>query len=396
MKKKSLFKASVFTMLAALLFVNACIPDIPLPEETPQDEYAVDNLPGLVNPPYELDEEILKDLVKLIERCVFGKIHSLLIIHNDSLVLEEYFRGWSRHMRHYCFSTTKSVTSALIGIAIDQGKIDGVNGKLLGFFPEYDDIMNIDERKESITLENLLTMSSGFAWDEISTPYLDIFGKLNPQNDANKMIQSSDWIKYMLDLPMSDDPGVKFVYSTGGTMLLSGIIKNKTGQSAEEFAEENLFAVLGITSWEWETGPNGISDTGGGRGGLYLHPVNMALFGYLYLKEGWLNGERVISESWVEESTAKHTVVKNPYSGTDWSDYGYQWWRCTDDSVEGYLKTNDMFYAFGYGGQFIFVIPHLNMVVVITAENFARFRAYGFFPATKMLFDYILPAVKEG
>ena len=386
MKKIILLTGSIF-IIVAVLFFSACSPDFPPPDETPQAEYSIDSLPGSVDPPYELDEEMLANLVKRIKIGAFGNIHSLIIIHNDSLVMEEYFRGWTRHMLHYCMSVTKSVTSALIGIAIDQGKIDGLDDKLLSFFPEYDDIENLDERKESIILEHVLTMTPGFTWDEASSPPTDPSGNPNPENDLGKMTLSSDWIKYMLDLPMSNDPGTKFVYNTGGAILLSGIIQNKTGQSAEEFAEDNLFSVLGITNWEWSSGPNGINDTGGGpSGGLLLHPVNMAMFGYLYLKNGLLNGEQIVPENWVKESTAKHIAVKEA------EDYGCLWWSPTDNLVENHLKTNDLFFARGFAGQFIFIVPHLNMVVVTTSVNILKdYNSLAF----EILFDHILPAVRE-
>jgi CubicO group peptidase (beta-lactamase class C family) len=250
-------------------------------------------------------------------------------------------------MLHYCWSATKSITSALIGIAIDQGKINSLNEQLLSFFPEYDDIANIDGRKESITFENVLTMSAGFDWD-VETSTL-------------KMIQSRDWIKYVLDLPMSDVPGTKYVYNNGGSHLLSGIITNQTGQSAEEFAEENLFSKIGVTKWEWKTDPNGLTNTDGMYGGLYLHPVNMAMFGYLCLKNGVLNGEQVISEDWVKISTSKHIERNDPNNGEFIGYYGYQWL---------FFKDGNTYFAAGKAGQFIFVMPGLNMVVVMTAENF--------------------------
>ncbi len=269
-------------------------------------------------------------------------------------------------MRHYCNSVTKSFTSALIGIAIDQGKINGVDEKLLSFFPEYNEIANLDERKESITLENVLTMSAGFTWDEWSTPYG------HPENASTKMAGTSDWNKYVLDLPMNDNPGTKFVYNSGCTLLLSGIIANKTGQSAEEFAKENLFNALGITNWEWLTSPNEITNTGWG---LFLHPVNMAMFGYLYLKNGLLNGEQVVSEDWVNESTSNHI-----------DPYGYQWWMIPNVFVETYPEADGAYYAIGYGGQYIFVLPNLNMVVVFTAENYVTDTNFAF----NILWAYIL------
>jgi len=119
----------------------------------------------------------------------YGNIHSVIIIHNDGLALEEYFMEWNRHMLHMCASVTKSFTSSLIGIAIEEGYISGLEEEILNFFPEYDDIENLDERKESITFENVLTMTGGFTWDEIGIPYTDSEGNPNPENDLMKMFK---------------------------------------------------------------------------------------------------------------------------------------------------------------------------------------------------------------
>ena len=391
MKGKALSTAAIFIILLVAFFSGGCSSfEIPVPNESPQDAYAIDNLPPAASNSF--DEEILAKLVGQIRIGAFGKIHSLIIIHNDSVVLEEYFRGWNRDMRHPCFSATKSVTSALIGIAIAQGQIGDVDENLLNFFPEYDDIANLDERKESITLEHVLTMSAGFTWDEIFTPYYDASGEPNPENSAVKMYLSDDRVKHVLDLPMRDDPGERFVYSTGCTTLLSGILANTTGQSAEDFAEENLFSSLGITDWEWSASPNALSDTGAG---LELHPVDMAMFGYLYLHNGLCNDAQIVPADWVAESSAKHISFKDQASGEDLADYGYQWWRFTDNSVEGSLEINDLYYASGYGGQFVFIIPHLNMVVASTAANFEYYRMTGLLPASRMLFGYIIPALLD-
>jgi CubicO group peptidase (beta-lactamase class C family) len=368
MKNRILSVLSLITVFAVFLFSSAC--------PNPQNQYAIDTLPGCNDCTTTLDEDILAELVSKIEDGDYGNIHSLIIIHNDSLALEEYFMEWNRDMLHYCYSVTKSFTSALIGIALEEGYINGLAENLLNFFPEYDDIENLDERKESITLENVLTMTAGFTWDETSTPYVDSEGNPNPENDAIKMNQSSDWIKYMLDLPMSDDPGTKWTYSTGCSILLSGVIANETGQTAEVFAKENLFSKIGITNWGWTTGPNGIINTGAG---LQLYPVDMAMFGYLYLKNGLLNGEQIVPENWVIESTRTHVAS-----------YAYHWYKFLDSFADDYPETVGTFTAVGYAGQFIMVIPNINMVIVSTADN------PGQAPAIfSMLFGYILPALKE-
>ena len=167
-----------------------------------------------------------------------------------------------------------------------QGKIKGLDAKLLSFFPEYSHIRNMDEKKQSITLENVLTMTTGLEWNELSTPYtIGIFP--NFKNDMIRMLFSRDYIKYVLNQPMASDPGTEWLYNSGSLDLLSGIITNTTGQSAEDFAADNLFHPMGITDWAWVKGPKDISETGAG---LSLHPADMAMFGYLYLKKGQLNG----------------------------------------------------------------------------------------------------------
>ncbi len=363
-------KVIVLTIFTASLLSGCCLFS-DLPCATPQGEYAIDTLPGCEDCTSVLDEEMLADLVNQIEAGEFGKIHSLIIIHNDGLALEEYFMGWTKHMRHYLASAAKSITSSLIGIAIDQGKISGVDETLISFFPEYNDIANLDEWKESITLKHVLTMSAGFTWEQ------------HPDEDLADMKESEDWIKFMLDFPMRDEPGTKFWYNNGTAHLLSGIISNLTGKSAEEFARDNLFDSLGITNWKWESDPQG---NNAGGWGLYLHPANMAIFGYLFLKNGFFNGMQIISDDWVKESTAKQIEVIDPVTEQHTQDYGYLWWRTFP------TPTFNMYYAAGFGGQFIFVIPNLNMVVAMTAENsFEEFGTIGL----NILLGHIVPAVYE-
>jgi len=327
--------------------------DIPLPEETPQQTYAIDTLPAAGNALPGVNAAVLDALTGSIESGEYGNIHSIIMIYRDHVIMEEYFRGWTRHMQHVCNSVTKSFLSCLIGIAVEQDLIAGVNEKMLGFFPEYGDISNPDERKQSITLEHLLTMTAGFDMDEQTSMY-----------------ESTDWIEYMLDLPMKYEPGTAFEYNSGCSHILSGVLEKTTGKTAEAFAGETLFNPLGITHWQWDADPNGVS-TGGW--GLSLHPVNMAMFGYLFLQQGSWNGKQIVSADWVDVSTSVHTVVMNLHEMIDGKlDYGYHWWRFGDAFLDEYWggtapRENDIFYADGYGGQLLYIVPHLQAVVCITA-----------------------------
>ena len=201
------------------------IADVPLTEATPESQ--------------GLDSTKLEKAVVKINKGDYGSIHSLLIIRNNYLVLEKYFSKYNRDLKHPVYSVTKSITSALVGIAIEQGKISNLQNKVLGFFPEYKGLDNVDQRKNSNTIENLLTMTAGFQWDELSMPYTI------PLNDIRKLVMSPDPIKYMLDLPMRESPG-SFEYNSGCTLLIGGVLNNACDQSVNLFAEDNLFIPLGI------------------------------------------------------------------------------------------------------------------------------------------------------
>jgi CubicO group peptidase (beta-lactamase class C family) len=378
----SLFNISFLLLL--LVFIAPVASPCPLSQlhaSTPADQ--IDQLPKASSSGYVVDTEKISDVVSRIERGDFGNIHSLIILHENTLILEKYFKGWSREKLHPMYSATKSVTSALIGIAIAQEKIKGVSQKVLDFFPEYTTIANLDSNKESLTLKHLLTMSAGFPWNEGSVPILNPEGRLNPENAVCQMAHSKDWIHYVLDLPVVSTPGTTWVYNSGASHVLSGILKNATGLSAEAFAANNLFKPLGITTWEWKTDPNGLSNTGGAEGGLFLRPVDMALFGYLYLNKGTFKGRQIIPESWVSESTARHMEAFT-------ADYGYQWWTRSDVYLES-EEPLSFFYAFGFGGQFVFVVPAMDMVAVTTGKN-EQSKGQ---EAIDLFLNSILPAIKK-
>lgn len=304
-----------------------------------------------------LNPDTLANLAGRIEAGVYGEIHSLLIVRHGYLVYERYFRGYRADKIHPLYSVTKSVTSLLIGIASDRGELGSLNQSLLSFFPEYRSIVNVDSRKQAITLKDVLTMRAGFDWNEGAYPYGD------PRNPTSQLASSSDWIKFMLDRPMSDAPGTRFRYNSGCSVLLSGIIRNKTGNQARDYAVAHLFRPLAITSFNWERGGQGISNTGWG---LSLRPRDMAKIGLLCLNQGEYNGTRVLSQQWLNESTTAFVSLSSSFS------YGYQWWLLPLEGVAGHTpQSNDIIIAWGWGDQFIFIIPYLDMVVVSTAGNYS-------------------------
>jgi CubicO group peptidase (beta-lactamase class C family) len=281
----------------------------------------------------------------------FGQVDSLLVVRHGYLVSEAYFRGWGAGDLHQAFSVTKSVTSALVGIARGRGEMPELGTTVRSLLPEYPFVANPSAAKNAITVDDVLTMRAGLEWDEFGYGYVD------PRNPLIEMHASLDWLKFVLDLPMAWWPGTRYNYSTGYTILLAGMLRNTTGVEASEYAAARLFGPLGIEAWEWNHSPRGLTDTGGG---LSLRPRDMAKFGQLFLRQGDWRGEAVVPAGWVEVSTSAHVDL-----GGGWG-YGYQWRR-----MPGSPGDNSSFpFAWGWGGQFVFVVPAVDMVVVSTASNF--------------------------
>ena len=362
-----------FSILFIILFIficcqnNALIVDAPInsnPEENTYLEAYQQNF----------DTIKLQALVTKIINGNFGDVHSLIISRNNHIVLEEYFNGYDRDRLHRLYSATKSVTSALMGVFIDNN-LGSLDEKVLAFFPEYTSINNSSVEKENMTLENVLTMSAGFEWDEWSYPYR------HPNNSATILWESNDMIKHMLDLPLAHVPGSHFTYNSGCSILLSGIIRNRSGQSAEQYASTELFSKIGIENWDWWHGNDGLTWT---SGELHLKPIDMLKFGQLYLNKGDWNDAQIISENWIETSTSSHIQI------TDYNNYGYHWWTYSSEHPVYDIATEDIYYAIGHAGQFIWIVPHLDMVIVSTAgnENFTR-------KSEPILWWDILPAVND-
>jgi len=301
-------------------------------------------------------------------------IHSVLMVKNGRLVLEDYLNGYARNVKHNLASASKSVTSILVGIARDQGKIDGVDANLKSFFPRYADIGWKGLKKE-IHLKHVLTMSAGLDWNAWDMPHGD------PRDATGAMIRSNDWIKFVLARKAVDPPGTRFLYNNGLTILLGAIVKNTTNLPADEFAAAVLFGPLGITDFTWEKSAHGTVNT---AWGLKLRPRDMCKIGRMMLDDGNYRGRPIVSSAWVRESTQAYFSEDILLGGG----YGYQWWR-GNAAING--KRVDLYYAAGHGGQYIFIVPTLDLVVVFTSkmanDGWGEFR-----PQVLMVTD-ILPAV---
>jgi CubicO group peptidase (beta-lactamase class C family) len=322
-----------------------------------------------------MDTLPIEDMMNDLERQVDHFVHGIVIAKDGVLVFEEYFPGehldlsnlgdgvalafenFDRNTMHCLASDSKSVTSILLGIAIDRGMVTGTGETMFSFFPDYSS--HSSPVKSQITLAHMLAMASGMPWSE-SYPYDD------PRNNLVAMVFSDDPIEYVVSMSTVASPGARFIYNSGTTNLLGEIIRRSSGMTLWDFAEQHLFSPLGITSYEWYAFPNA-PEMAVASSTLYLRPRDMAKLGQLYLDGGTWNGTRVVSESWVTESTAEVMALSASESPTPGylNGYGFQWWL-------GRFSTGgtDFYTAAGWGGQFIIVIPEHEIVVVITAGDF--------------------------
>jgi CubicO group peptidase (beta-lactamase class C family) len=267
-------------------------------------------------------------------------LHSLLVSWHGDVILERYFHGARATSPANIKSASKSVISALIGIAIDRGLIGGVQVPIARFFPEVQR-GNTDAEKRGITVENLLTMQSGL--------------ETTSNRNYGAWVQSRNWVRWALDRPMVSEPGTTMEYSTGNTHLLSAILTKATGTSTWEFAQQTLAKPLGFTLPQWPQDPQGIYF---GGNDMLMTPREMLAFGELYLHRGRANGQQIVPAQWVD---ASHVARAQSRRESD-RYYGYGWWIRE-------LAGRPAYYAWGFGGQFIFIVPDLDLVVVTTSSS---------------------------
>jgi CubicO group peptidase (beta-lactamase class C family) len=321
-----------------------------------------------------MDAGILMDLNDEIARLVAEnyEIHSVLIIKDGYIVAEQYYsKYFDKETWHKIHSCTKSFTSALIGIAIKEGYIEGTNVKMIDYFQDYE-IENISLAKQSITLEHMLTMSAGLDWDELDYLYTD------PQNTNYQWRRSDDMIKFVLDRPMEYTPGEVQDYNSGLSELLAAIVQKATGIRADSFALEKLFTPLGIDDFYWPINKNGYAR---GGGGMRLVPRDMAKLGYLHIKNGNWENKQILSEDWITESGKRQIIAR--HISNFW--YGYQFWVAGDGM---------MYTALGYAGQWIMIVPELDLVAVFNNHFDEGVEDQESTPA-RLFYDYVIPSVLE-
>lgn len=325
-----------------------------------------------------MNQATLDTLVQGLARGDFGNVRSLLVVRHGKLVLEGYYRGASATTLEPVYSITKSVTSLLFGTPEAQAAALDTASPVRALLPEYAAQLLADTLKKMITLGHLFTMTAGFEWDEWATNYG------HPDNPTSALAVSGDWVRYTVERPIAHPPGRHFTYNSGCSVVLGAVLDRHVAP-VPELARTAVFDRIGIGEVEWEAAARGLTNTGWG---LSLRPRDLATLGLLVLRRGRWADVTVLASDWIHLATASHVQLNNGWG------YGYQWWtRTVPPSAETGPIPFTMELAWGWGDQFLFVVPAFDLVVASTAANFdgpLQDQALQFVPR------YIVAAVLRG
>ena len=342
-------RCSVLVLFAIAVLCACSTPSAPSSSHVRVDPAPLGDGWALSTPAAEgIDAARLDTLTQRIANREFGLVDSVTIVRNGRLCYDAYFSG-DASVLHELQSVTKSVTSALIGLAIARGAILDSHQPVVAVLPDYAAALRDDPAKAALRIDHLLTMSAGMDWDE-SLPIVDT------RNTLGQMNGSPDWVAFVVARRIVEAPGTRFVYNSGGVILLGAILRAATGQDAERFAADNLFAPMGITDARWSRNSAHPEQVHTG-GGLSLRARDQAKFGQAYLDDGMWAGRRVLPSQWVRDSTAPRLVA------SDGAQYGYLWW------LRSVASALDVAEAWGARGQHIFVVRPSNLVVVVNARD---------------------------
>jgi CubicO group peptidase (beta-lactamase class C family) len=300
-----------------------------------------------------------------VESGLLRSLHAVLVARRGSLVLERYSEGpdetWGAPLGHVSFgpdtlhdlrSVTKSIVSLLYGIALERGLVPPLDAPLLAQFPEYRELA-ADADRSRRTIGHALTMTLGMEWDE-QRPYTD------PANSEIVMEHAPDRYRFILDRPLVAEPGTRWIYSGGSVALIGALIARGAGKPLPEFAREALFEPLGISSFEWAAGDDGIASA---ASGLRLRPRDLLRIGVLVAGGGSINGKRIVSEDWIAGS------FKPAIPTGDGLDYG-RFWFLGNAPAPAFAGTRPWMGGFGNGGQRLWLMPDADLVAVVTSGNY--------------------------
>lgn len=337
MKRFHWIKICIFlSLVMTILILGACDPSTTESEKIDSFDWPESTLQA-----QGMDSTLMAEAVEQARAVRY--VLSLLVIRNDLLVSENYYYSEYHGMNDAWSirSATKSYISVLIGIAIDEGFIQSVDERIIDYFSEYvtDDM---DPRKQNITIRDLLLMQGGYPSD----------------GQADSLLSGlADMMMDIFTMNLTGEPGQDYIYSSLGTHLLSGILTRATGMNTLDFAEEYLFEPMDMSIAYWDRDPQDIPF---GGAGLNVTPRDMARFGQLILHNGSVDGRRIVSSGWITESLQKHLQFTGDWLSLENIAFGYLWWL-------GKLNGHEAILAVGYAGQFIVIVPDLDLIVVTTA-----------------------------
>ncbi|WP_424495341.1 serine hydrolase domain-containing protein [Salinimicrobium sp. GXAS 041] len=374
MKKNKMILSHLLLIMGIMIGSYSCSGD----DSGNSTDDTVDPEPDPVEVSYEIPKGKPEDFgfdpdafLKVDSRAsLMDRLHSLLIIRRDTLIFENYYNGFSEGQDSNLKSSSKSILNLLIGIAIEEGFINSVDETLYQYVPGiFNDEM--DPRKKEITIEHLMTMTSGLE----STSLDNYSGWTNSDN----------WLEYALELPMEADPGNWYAYSTGDTHLLSAILTEATGMSSLEFAQQYLYEPMEIEVTRWTTDPQGYNE---GGNNVYVQPYDLAKIGIMVKNGGVYKDKRIVSEDWIEKSIAFKVTPQGISRPFEIEGYGYLWWLVKANEYSTYS-------AIGHGGQYMMTIPELDIIIVLTSLSQGTTPEAHFTSIASVVEDYILGALEE-
>lgn len=350
-------KRILILILAAALSLSACsntppTPAVDIPVSSAASTPAAEATPPAPAPVVDNSWKLDTPENHNMDPEVFARLHEVLsgstvyamVTAKDGVLIDEYYQdGYDETSSFDLHSCSKSFTSALVGIALEQGLIGSIDDPLSDYLPQVLELPDTD--KQQLTLRHLLTHTTGLEWYEWG----------GGTSNWEEFRSAPNWVEYILGQSLVTQPGERFNYGTGATHLMAAALEQAVGTDALSFGKEHLFGPLGMESVQWGTDPQGIID---GGNGIRITARDAARFGQLYLEGGVWNGEQLISKEWLEQST----TAQNNGAGDGTGSYGLSWWV---RSFNGY----DTYYAFGAWGQYIFVVPELDLVTVIASAG---------------------------
>lgn len=333
-------------IIVALLFSSCFVGEETLPD---QDiwEYALPSEVGM-------SEALLLNLDTITSFGTFEPVRSMIVIKDDQLVFENYYVGDDRNTVRSLLRSSPMLVVLAVGIAFDEGwipRLDIPIQSVLG--EEYDDIFQANALKTSITIEHMLTHRSGFAWNESITSLQNI------NNDLNVLLNRNDMVRYVLEKDMEATPGVRFNFNTGTAIVLAKIVEELSGQPFTEFVQERIFGPMGVTDYLLTTDPSGNVNT---ATGLSLRNLDVTKIGYLYLKEGLWQNERIVSSQWIQTVSTPQSIITNNVN------YGYYWQVFSDNiTFIPLFQPNDTYFF----SQHVYINPSKNLLITFSTENIA-------------------------